>query len=97
MTPRVDEAQEIGRAVELGKAGLPESGMDEAPDRPGLILFGAVYTFIFSFGTYYIYRLLRAGPAGYLVKTPRAAVPNRPMSLAEEEATSVHSLVRAGE
>ena len=29
-----------------------------------LILFVAVYAFIFSFGTYYIYRLLRAGPAG---------------------------------
>ena len=29
-----------------------------------LILFVAVYVFIFSFGTYYIYRLLRAGPAG---------------------------------
>ncbi|WP_199763377.1 cytochrome ubiquinol oxidase subunit I, partial [Bradyrhizobium guangdongense] len=28
-----------------------------------LILFVAVYAFIFSFGTYYIYRLLRAGPA----------------------------------
>src|SRR5207247_10447183 len=43
MTPGVDEAQKIGRAVELGKAGLPESGMDDAPDRPGLILCGAVH------------------------------------------------------
>jgi cytochrome d ubiquinol oxidase subunit I len=49
-----------------------------------LVVFCAVYVFIFSFGTFYIYRLLRAGPAGYLVLPPTAAVPNRPMSLVDE-------------
>jgi cytochrome d ubiquinol oxidase subunit I len=44
-----------------------------------LVLFCGVYTFIFSFAMFYIYRRLRAGPAGYLVVTPRAAVPKRPM------------------
>ena len=34
-----------------------------------LILFAAVYAFIFSFGIYYIYRLLRAGPG---VRWPRS-------------------------
>src|SRR6201998_2222257 len=38
-----------------------------------LILFCAVYVFIFSFGTYYIYRLLRGGPS------------NRPMSIVPQE------------
>src|SRR6266404_6666849 len=32
-----------------------------------LVVFCAVYAFIFAFGTFYIYRLLRAGPAGHLV------------------------------
>jgi cytochrome d ubiquinol oxidase subunit I len=62
-----------------------------------LVLFCAVYAFIFSFGMFYIYRLLRAGPAGYLVKTPRDAVPNRPMSLADEGGTSMPYPVVAGE
>jgi cytochrome d ubiquinol oxidase subunit I len=49
-----------------------------------LILFGAVYAFIFSFGTYYIHRLLRVGPAGSAFQIPQAAVPNRPMSFADD-------------
>ncbi len=32
-----------------------------------LVVFCAVYSFIFAFGTYYIHRLLRAGPEGRLV------------------------------
>jgi cytochrome d ubiquinol oxidase subunit I len=43
-----------------------------------------VYSFIFAFGTYYIYRLLRAGPEGRLVAPPATAVPNRPMSVVDE-------------
>ena len=31
-----------------------------------LIVFCAVYAFIFAFGTFYIYRLMRAGPAASL-------------------------------
>ena len=49
-----------------------------------LVVFCAVYSFIFIFGTYYIYRLLHAGPAGRLVLPPAAAIPNRPMSVADE-------------
>jgi cytochrome bd ubiquinol oxidase subunit I len=49
-----------------------------------LLVFCAVYSFIFAFGIYYIYRLLRAGPAGHLVLPPAAAVPNRPMSVVGE-------------
>src|SRR5437868_1920815 len=49
-----------------------------------LIVYCVVYTFIFAFGTYYIYRLLRAGPEGRLVAPPPAAVPNRPMSVVDE-------------
>ncbi|WP_027555458.1 cytochrome ubiquinol oxidase subunit I [Bradyrhizobium sp. Cp5.3] len=48
-----------------------------------LILFVAVYAFIFSFGTHYIYRLLRAGPAGLGDKPLHNPAPNRPMSLAD--------------
>jgi cytochrome d ubiquinol oxidase subunit I len=49
-----------------------------------LVVFCAVYAFIFAFGTFYIYRLLRAGPRGSLVEPPKAAVPNRPMSAVDE-------------
>ncbi len=51
-----------------------------------LILFVAVYAFIFSFGTYYIYRLLRAGPVGLAGAPLHApAMPNRPMSIADRQ------------
>ena len=62
-----------------------------------LVVFCAVYTFIFAFGTYYIYRLLRAGPAEHLIKTPSGAVPNRPMSLAGESLISDPKSAGAGE
>ena len=51
-----------------------------------LVVFCAVYAFIFAFGVFYIYRLLRAGPAGHLVLPPVDAVPNRPMSVVDEPA-----------
>jgi cytochrome bd ubiquinol oxidase subunit I len=50
-----------------------------------LVIFCAVYAFIFLFGTFYIYRLIRNGPVRKLFETPHLAVPNRPMSLAEDE------------
>ena len=43
-----------------------------------LIVFGAVYTFIFAFGILYIYRLLRAGPAGHLIEPHPAQFPIGP-------------------
>jgi cytochrome d ubiquinol oxidase subunit I len=52
-----------------------------------LVVFCTVYVFIFSFGTLYIYRLLRVGPEGDLVRAPPAAVPNRPMSVVDESPT----------
>jgi cytochrome d ubiquinol oxidase subunit I len=62
-----------------------------------LLVFGAIYTFIFAFGIFYIYRLLRAGPAGVLIKALARAVPNRPMSLADEDVISETKYVSAGE
>jgi cytochrome d ubiquinol oxidase subunit I len=50
-----------------------------------LAVYGTVYTFIFTFGTYYIYRLLRTGPVGSLGLPPIGAVPNRPMSVIDEQ------------
>ncbi|MDH2347579.1 cytochrome ubiquinol oxidase subunit I [Bradyrhizobium sp. SSUT77] len=61
-----------------------------------LILFVAVYAFIFSFGTYYIYRLLRAGPAGLGGRPRHVPVPNRPMSLADQ-VPAARSYLEAGE
>jgi len=49
-----------------------------------LAVYGVVYSFIFAFGIYYIYRLLRVGPVESLVRPPAAAVPNRPMSVVDE-------------
>jgi cytochrome d ubiquinol oxidase subunit I len=48
-----------------------------------LAVFGAIYTLIFVFGTFYIYRLLRAGPGQRAGATAPHAVPSRPMSLAD--------------
>jgi cytochrome d ubiquinol oxidase subunit I len=62
-----------------------------------LVLFAAVYAFIFSFGIFYIYRLLRAGPGGSLAAVPSAAMPNRPMSLADPKSISHRSYAQAGE
>src|ERR1700704_3136423 len=62
-----------------------------------LFVFGAVYTFIFAFGIFYIYRLLRAGPAGGLIKALARAVPNRPMSLAGQGMSSDTTYIGVGE
>jgi cytochrome bd ubiquinol oxidase subunit I len=62
-----------------------------------LIVYCVVYSFIFAFGTFYIYRLLRAGPAGRLALPPAAAIPNRPMSVVDEHPMPGANHVRAGE
>ena len=62
-----------------------------------LVVFCAVYLFIFSFGTLYIYRLLRAGPVGSLAQPPAAATPNRPMSVVDEHPTPGLGHLVAGE
>jgi cytochrome d ubiquinol oxidase subunit I len=54
-----------------------------------LVVFCAVYVFIFSFGTLYIYRLLRAGPVEALILLPPAAVPNRPISFADQRTATI--------
>ena len=48
-----------------------------------LVVFCSVYAFIFVFGTLYVHRLLRAGPAGQLIQPPSGAIPNRPMSVVD--------------
>ena len=48
-----------------------------------LVVFCAVYSFIFAFGIFYIYRLLRTGPTGQLILPPAAANPKRPMSVVD--------------
>jgi cytochrome d ubiquinol oxidase subunit I len=53
-----------------------------------LLVACAVYSFIFAFGLYYIYRLLHTGPAGRLIEPPVGAVPNRPMSVVHHRTTS---------
>ena len=59
-----------------------------------LVVFCAVYAFIFAFGTFYIYRLMRAGPTASFDLSQTATVPNRPMSLADARpAPSVSHLV----
>jgi cytochrome d ubiquinol oxidase subunit I len=41
-----------------------------------------VYAVIYSFGLYFIYRLLRGGPAGDDTLVPESATPSRPLSVA---------------
>jgi cytochrome d ubiquinol oxidase subunit I len=62
-----------------------------------LAVFCAVYVFIFAFGTFYIYRLLRAGPTRHLALPPAAAVPNRPMSVVDASPTPDLGHTIAGE
>jgi cytochrome d ubiquinol oxidase subunit I len=62
-----------------------------------LVVFCALYTFIFSFGALYIYRLLRAGPGGPLILPPKAAIPNRPMSVVDEQGMAGAFHLTAGE
>jgi cytochrome bd ubiquinol oxidase subunit I len=62
-----------------------------------LVVFGAVYTLIFAFGVFYVYRLLRAGPAGHLALPPVAAVPNRPMSVVDKPIAPGPHIAPAGE
>jgi cytochrome d ubiquinol oxidase subunit I len=62
-----------------------------------LVIYCVVYTFIFSFGIFYIYRLLRAGPEGDLISPPAAATPNRPMSVVEHSPPTGAHHVPAGE
>jgi cytochrome d ubiquinol oxidase subunit I len=62
-----------------------------------LVTFAAVYSLIFAFGIYYIYWLLRAGPAGQLILPPVSATPKRPLSVAGKGAApSVHSASAGG-
>lgn len=46
-----------------------------------LIMFAAIYTLIFCFGTYYIYRQLKAGPIPAPALAPGSTNPKRPLSL----------------
>jgi cytochrome d ubiquinol oxidase subunit I len=50
-----------------------------------LLIFCAIYVFIFAFGMFYIYRLIRTGPVRRLFETPCLAVPSRPLSLANAD------------
>ena len=61
-----------------------------------LIIFGAVYSLIFVFGTYYIYRLLHAGPAGQLILPPASATQKRPLSVAGEDAAPFPHPLKVG-
>jgi cytochrome d ubiquinol oxidase subunit I len=62
-----------------------------------LIVACAVYSFIFAFGVFYIYRLLRAGPAGRLVLPAIAATANRPMSVVDHPVARDSHRLAAGE
>ena len=60
-----------------------------------LVVYCAIYSFIFAFGILYIYRLLRAGPAGRLVLPSTGATANRPMSVVDD-ALAPHARHAAG-
>ncbi len=62
-----------------------------------LVVFCSVYSFIFAFGTFYIYRLLRQGPVGRLILPPADAIPNRPMSVVDNTVARNLHHVAAGE
>jgi cytochrome d ubiquinol oxidase subunit I len=47
-----------------------------------LVVYSTIYVFIFAFGTFYIYRLLQAGPVGPSAAPVAHGYANRPMSAA---------------
>jgi cytochrome bd ubiquinol oxidase subunit I len=53
-----------------------------------LAIFCITYAFIFAFGIYYIYKLLRQGPLEHLTEKPPTALPNRPLSIASSSGQS---------
>ena len=61
------------------------------------VIFCSVYTFIFLFGTFYIYRLIDKGPVRKPFEVPHLVVPNRPMSLPDDEPILEPSHAGAGE
>jgi cytochrome d ubiquinol oxidase subunit I len=61
------------------------------------LVFCMVYSFIFAFGTYHIYQLLKVGPVGGLILSPSGAIPNRPMSVVDERYGSARHHLAAGE
>jgi cytochrome bd ubiquinol oxidase subunit I len=62
-----------------------------------LLVFCALYSFLFGFGIFYVHQLLRAGPVGPLVLPPAAAIPNRPMSVVDRQLASSPQHFAAGE
>jgi cytochrome d ubiquinol oxidase subunit I len=62
-----------------------------------LVVFCAIYTLIFAFGTLYIYRLLRAGPRGRIIEPPSGVVPDRLTSPADKAPGSYAAYAEAGE
>jgi cytochrome d ubiquinol oxidase subunit I len=61
-----------------------------------LIGYVVVYAVIYSFGLYYIYHLLRDGPADQEQELTRATA-SRPMAAAGSAETATGSLSQAGE
>jgi cytochrome bd ubiquinol oxidase subunit I len=60
-----------------------------------LVVFCFLYSFIFVFGVFYIYRLLHDGPVERLVKPAVAATPNRALSVVDELArAALHNPAR---
>jgi cytochrome d ubiquinol oxidase subunit I len=59
-----------------------------------LAVYCAIYSFIFAFGIFYIYRMLRAGPHGRLILPSAVARPNRPMAVLanDDSKQDVHPL-----
>lgn len=51
-----------------------------------LAIYCTAYVFIFSFGTYFIYKMLQRGPIP-LAEDPPIALPNRPLSLSHSDDT----------
>jgi cytochrome bd ubiquinol oxidase subunit I len=58
-----------------------------------LIVYCALYAFIFSFGVLYIHRLLRAGPAAELLAVSSQATARRPMSVVNHPLASLRDSV----
>jgi len=66
---RVPKCCSLGRMSSITEISLPSRCLLVTPfltapsATTSLVVFCAVYSFIFGFGVFYLYRLLRAGPA----------------------------------
>ena len=80
--PGWEEAMAIYGVLRTAQAATP--ALNEHSVATSLAVSVVIYSFIFTFGSVYIHRLLRVGPPAQLAAPNRNATARRPMSVLDE-------------